>query len=114
MRRLAALLSTVLMAIPVAALGAAGDAAKGKPIYSAQCVTCHGKTGDGNGPVGRALSPRPTDFTKGDLAPDERLFKVIRKGGKSVGLSKDMDAYPALTDDQVWDVIAYIKTLVKK
>jgi len=114
MRTLPALTSVLLLAAPFGARAAEGDAEKGKPIYSAQCVTCHGKTGDGNGPVGKALNPRPTDFKKGDLAPDERLFKAIRKGGKSVGLSKDMDAYPALTDQQIWDVIAYIKTLVKK
>jgi mono/diheme cytochrome c family protein len=105
-------LTLLLLGVPATGV-AAGDADKGKPIYNAQCVTCHGKTGDGNGPVGRALNPRPKSFTKADLPPDEKLASVIRKGGKANGLSKDMDAYPALSDAQLADVIAYIKTLAK-
>jgi len=113
MRGPRALFPVLLLACPAVSRAAAGDADKGKPIYSAQCVTCHGKAGDGNGPVGRALNPRPRAFNKGNLLPDDQLFKVIRQGGKAVGLSKDMDAYPALSDQQIWDVIAYIKTLAK-
>jgi high-affinity iron transporter len=107
------MLMVVVLMSPGLAVAAAGDAEKGKPIYSAQCVTCHGRSGDGNGPVGRTLSPRPRAFSKGGLSPDDQLFKVIRQGGKAAGLSKDMDAYPGLSDQQTWDVIAYLKTLAK-
>ncbi len=62
---------------------------------------------------GQESSPRPRAFSQGSLSPDATLFKVIRKGGKANGLSKDMDAYPQFTDQQVWDLIAYIKTLAK-
>ena len=113
MRRLGFLLPCGLLALPAPARAAAGDAANGKPIYNAQCVICHGKTGDGNGPVGKSLNPKPRAFNAGNLSPDNTLFKVIRKGGKANGLSKDMDAYPQFTDQQVWDLIAYIKTLAK-
>ena len=111
MRALHAVL--VVIALPAVARAAAGDATKGKPIYNAQCVICHGKTGDGNGPVGKALTPKPKAFTAGNLPPDDTLFKVIQKGGKANGLSKDMDGYPQFSDQQIWDVIAYIKTLAK-
>ena len=113
MVRLGQLFPAALLLLPAGAGAAAGDAAKGKPIYSAQCVTCHGKTGAGDGPVGKALNPKPRAFNAGNLSPDDTLFKVIKLGGKANGLSKDMDAYPALTDQQIWDVIAYIKTLAK-
>ena len=99
--------------LPAVASAAAGDAAKGKPIYNAQCVICHGKTGDGNGPVGKSLNPRPKAFAAGNLASDDVLFNVIKKGGKANGLSKDMDAYPQFSDQQIWDIIAFIKTLAK-
>jgi mono/diheme cytochrome c family protein len=105
-------LPLVVFAFPTIAR-AAGDAEKGKPIYVAQCVTCHGRTGDGDGPVGKVLNPRPRAFSKSDLPTDERMKNVIQKGGKANGLSKDMDAYPALSDQQVADVIAYIRTLSK-
>jgi high-affinity iron transporter len=113
MHRRLVLAPLALFLLPTGALSAPGDAAAGKPIYAAQCVVCHGKTGDGNGPVGKALNPKPRAFGKGDLSPDDKLFKVIRLGGKANGLSKDMDAYPALSDQQIWDVIAYIHSLAK-
>jgi mono/diheme cytochrome c family protein len=113
MRRLALVLAVWGLPLPVDAWAAAGDAEKGKSLYAAQCLMCHGKVGDGNGPVGKALSPKPKAFVAGSLSPDPLLFKVIKFGGKANGLSKDMDAYPALSDQQIWDLIAYIKTLAK-
>lgn len=102
-----------MLTLPLAALAAPGDADKGKPIYAVQCIPCHGKTGDGNGPVGKSLTPKPKAFAKGALSSDDQMFKVIKLGGKANGLSKDMDAYPALSDQQIWDVIAYIKVFAK-
>lgn len=113
MRSLGLLFPVLLGLLPAPAFAAAGDAANGKPIYNAQCVICHGKTGDGNGPVGKSLVPKPRAFSAGKLSPDATLFKVIRKGGKANGLSKDMDAYPQFKDQDIWDLIAYIKTLAK-
>ena len=113
MRSFGFVLPVVALVLPAVAAAAAGDAAKGKPIYNAQCVVCHGKTGGGDGPVGKGLSPKPKAFAAGNLPSDGELFKVIQKGGKANGMSKDMDAYPQFTDQQIWDVIAYIKSLAK-
>ena len=112
MHKLLGVLPLVLLWLPATA-GAGGDADKGKPIYVAQCASCHGKAGDGNGPAGKALTPRPRAFTKADLPTDEKMKSVIQKGGQANGLSKDMDAYAALSDQQVADIIAYIKALAK-
>jgi mono/diheme cytochrome c family protein len=107
------LLPVSVLVLPSVAGAAAGDAQKGKPLYAAQCLVCHGKTGAGDGPVGKGLTPKPKPFAAGRLLPDEQLFKIIKFGGKANGLSKDMDAYLALSDQQIWDVVAYLKTLAK-
>jgi hypothetical protein len=40
------------------------------------------------------------------------MKRVIQKSGRANGLSKDMDAYTALSDQQLAD-IAYLETLAK-
>src|SRR2546421_6191956 len=47
------------------------DAPEGLPlgqrIYLRSCQTCHGPDGRGNGPAAPSMSPRPRDFTQGQL-----------------------------------------------
>lgn len=106
-------------AIPGSAL--AGDAAAGKTLFEANCASCHGTSGKGDGPVGAALNPPPRDFTVGDFkfdangdgtpGEDADLTLVIQKGAMAYGGSALMAPWPTLTDEQVTDVIAYIRTL---
>ena len=100
---------------------AAGDAAKGKATFSMLCVSCHGETGKGDGPVGGMLQPPPRDFSVGDFkfdadgdgktGTDEDLILVIQKGGGAFGGSPLMAPNPSLSDDDIANVIAYIRTL---
>ena len=39
----------------------------GQRIYLRSCQTCHGPDGRGNGPAAPSMSPRPRDFTQGQL-----------------------------------------------
>jgi mono/diheme cytochrome c family protein len=61
------------------------------------------------------LNPRPADH--GDATymqglSDEQLFQVIQGGGPAVGKSPLMAPWGGvLTDDQIRDVIAYVRTL---
>lgn len=36
-----------------------------RALYQKHCQTCHGASGDGNGPAGKYLYPRPRDYRKG-------------------------------------------------
>jgi mono/diheme cytochrome c family protein len=45
---------------------------------------------------------------------DEDIFKTVKNGGASVGKSPLMPAWGAtLKDDQIQDVVAYVRTLSK-
>jgi mono/diheme cytochrome c family protein len=39
----------------------------GQALYQQNCVTCHGLQGDGNGPAGAYLTPKPRNFQKDDF-----------------------------------------------
>jgi len=92
-----------------------GDAAKGQPLYANLCSSCHGARGDGDGPLAEALSPHPAKHSDGrymNALSDAHLFRVIKEGGPAVGKSPLMAPWAsALRDDQIRDVIAYIRTL---
>ena len=94
-----------------------GDAIVGKATYQKYCVTCHGRTGDGQGPVGKGLNVSPGDFTTGDFkygGTDQDLFEVISNGAASKGGSAFMapwgDVIPEL---ERWALVRYIRSLRK-
>jgi mono/diheme cytochrome c family protein len=99
----------------------AADAAAGAIIFNANCSSCHGISGAGDGPVGAALTPPPRDFTVGDFAfdpnedgtkgADEDITLVIKNGAMKYGGSPLMAPWPTLTDAQVADIIAHIRSL---
>lgn len=43
------------------------EAQAGIRVYEENCIGCHGTHGNGNGPAGILLSPKPRDFTSGKL-----------------------------------------------
>jgi len=89
-----------------------GDAAKGETQFKTLCVACHGEKGDGNGPAGAALTPKPTNFTdaaNADRLTDEWVYKMVKNGGQANGKSPMMVAWSAaLNDQQIRDVAAYV------
>lgn len=87
---------------------ASSDALKGESIYGSTCVACHGAKGNGT-------IPGVPDFTKkkGVLTkPDQELFENIKNGFQNPGSFMAMPPLggnPDLTDQDVKDVIAYIR-----
>jgi mono/diheme cytochrome c family protein len=98
-----------------AAPSAAADPARGAAQYQLLCASCHGPRGAGDGPAGQNLVPRPARHDDGaymNALSNEHLFRVIKEGGAAVGKSPMMAPWGgALSDAQIWDVVAHLRTL---
>lgn len=80
---------------------AAGDIFRGKELYQQKCASCHGADGK------PAMLGIP-DFSRGEavLKTYEELAEVVRSGrGMMPGFRSQMK------DQDVFDVVAFIKTL---
>jgi cytochrome c oxidase cbb3-type subunit I/II len=51
----------------------------GKALFAATCASCHGMTGEGNGPAAGALAPAPTNFHL-KKPTEERAWDVLENG----------------------------------
>ena len=84
----------------------------GEKLYQKQCLTCHGKTGDGDGPAGEQLVPSPANlaFTRRlPIATDAFIFWTISEGGKF--FDSAMPAFGGqLSDKEIWQITHYINT----
>ncbi len=104
------------LAIPQkAGASPSGNRAAGAEVHRANCAKCHGPGGKGDGPAGKLLKTKPADWTdkaRMSKLSDSDLFNVIKGGGGAVGKSKLMPAWAGkLSDDQIHDVIAFIRSL---
>ena len=77
------------------------------------CRICHGISGDGLGILFHRVEPRPRNFTcvhtMDDLA-DGQLFWIIKNGSPGTA----MPSFSYLEDDQVWQLILYLRSFSKK
>ena len=93
------------------------NVAKGEVVYKGGCVACHGADGRGADPASTVFIRPHTfpDFTRCDQTtpePDVSYKAVIVHGGHGLGFSQIMPAFgDLLTDQQINDVIAYLRTL---
>jgi mono/diheme cytochrome c family protein len=82
----------------------------GMEIYTKNCASCHGKTGLGDGVKARALKDFPGDFSKADFqnqTDGDHFFKT--KNGRG-----EMPKYAGkLSDDDIWNVVNYMRTFKK-
>ena len=108
----------LLLVIPVLVLAQTkGDAKAGKAKYDSLCGGCHGSSGKGDGAAAAALNPKPQDHTSGkhmNSLTDKYLFDIIKGGGVGVKKSPLMPAWGnTLKDEDIWNLIAYIRSLAK-
>lgn len=86
------------------------DLALGKTLYQANCLSCHGNTGHGDGVAGLNLDPKPANFHDTDLVWNSapyKFFNTIRLGVPGTG----MMSFSHLSDNEVWALAFYLKSL---
>jgi mono/diheme cytochrome c family protein len=103
--------------VAAAPAASAGDAANGEALYGKSCIACHGPGGVGVQGLGKDMTTSEfiaaktddelLEFLKVGRAPDDPLnttgVLMPPKGGN-----------PAFTDQDLLDVIAYVRTLHKQ
>jgi mono/diheme cytochrome c family protein len=92
--------------------------ARGRAVYLANCVQCHGQNGAGDGFGAPFLVPPPRDFTTaqykfrttgtGELPTDEDLFRSISRGANGTGMPP---WHYLLPEEDRWALVDYVKSL---
>ena len=90
-----------------------GDVDKGKRLYQVNCASCHGDKGMGDGPSAAMLDPKPQPLATNELnLSDAYLFWRISEGGLIEAFKSAMPAWKSiLTEDEIWQMIAYIRSM---
>lgn len=95
------LLLAAVLFVSMFALAHASDIFNGREVYEMHCQTCHGMDGE-------SMEPGTPDFSLGEglFAPDVDLVQRLRDGGGHLPSYRGL-----LTDEELRDVVAYIRTL---
>lgn len=86
---------------------------KGKAAYAVSCLVCHGEKGQGDGPAGVALNPKPRDFTKDPMKQGNKpaeVFVSITEGLKDTL----MVGFPQLSEEERWGLSYYVLSMNPK
>ena len=75
-----------------------GDGKRGKELYKASCVVCHGSRAEGG--VGPKLAGNPV------LSNDQAFWKIVREGRHVMPPLKGV-----VTDQQLADIRTWLRTL---
>lgn len=98
--------------VPVSQLASDEARARGRATFQKKCALCHGERADGNGVRSSALSRKPANFRSTDwrsTTSPRDVFRILSEGKRGTS----MPAWPTLSDEQKWDVIAYVLSVAE-
>lgn len=85
----------------------------GQGNFDSYCVTCHGAEGKGDGVLADSLGVKPRNLSDPAFTAsktDDQLFKTVKEGGASVGLTENMPPFSGqLSDEEIRNVVAYLR-----
>ena len=85
---------------------------KGKAAFSENCASCHGQTGEGDGPAAAYLNPKPRIFSTGKFkagSEPSEIFKTITAGLPGSA----MPSFSQLKEEDRWALAYYVHSFVK-
>jgi sulfur oxidation c-type cytochrome SoxX len=91
------------------------SAGRGEALFVKRCAGCHGRKADGKGPNSLDILPRPRNLRNAafvESVSDRRLFESILYGVQGTAMPSWVDY--GLTQDQVGDVINFIRNINRK
>ncbi len=94
---------------PVAPL-ATPDLQRGAQLFQAQCATCHGPQGRGDGPSAASLDLKPTALSERIRARERSLFalhQIISSGVNGTAMA----SFSALPEEDRWALAFFVGTL---
>jgi mono/diheme cytochrome c family protein len=83
----------------------------GRNLFASQCAMCHGTKADGRGDLARDMKiavPSLADPQRQKKRTDGEWFYIIGHG------HKDMPPEKRLADQQKWEIVRYLRSLLKE
>lgn len=103
------LFSAVLVLLMALAIRAGAQSSSAKDMFAGKCAMCHSADGSANSPVGKGMKIPSFLSTSVQSQPDAELKGMIANGKGTMPKFGDK-----LTDAQIDQMVAYIRTLGKK
>lgn len=87
----------------------------GKSFYMVNCAFCHGNDGKGDPETQVSFIAKTTDLTsdRAISSTDEEIFLAIKNGIMKDG-KMTMPPAKNLTDEQIWQITAFVRTFSRR
>lgn len=87
---------------------------RGRVVFMTNCILCHGVKANGKGRASVLYDPPPADLTRSDKNDDYKRM-IITMGGAAMGRSAVMPQWGLqLKEEEIEDVVAYLRTVLVK
>lgn len=86
------------------------DLKKGGALYQANCASCHGAAGNGDGPLAKSLNPPPIALSDKERAKERSVFSLQQIISHGV-TGTSMPSFAQLSEDDRWAIAFFASTM---